>query len=95
MPDFINLGKKLDILFIPMLLLPSRKRNHRTVTMNSNLTTDHLAWILNISREWERALLEIREPMKAAMVQERMNAKFPTSEHVMLWERLLEAIGAR
>jgi len=57
--------------------------------MNSNLTTEHLAWILNISMEWKR------EPIKAAIVQERMNAKFPTSEHVMVWERLLEAIGAR
>ena len=63
--------------------------------MNSNLTNEHLAWILNISREWERALLEIREPMKAAIVQERMDAKFPASEHVMIWERLLVAIGAR
>ena len=57
--------------------------------MNSNLTTDHLAWILNISREWQR------EPIKAAIVQERMNAKFPASDHVMVWERLLVAIGAR
>ena len=57
--------------------------------MNSNLTTEHLAWILNIQREWQR------EPMKAAIVQERMNAKFPASEHVMIWERLLVAIGAR
>jgi len=57
--------------------------------MNSNLTSEHLAWILNISMEWKR------EPIKAAIVQERMNAKFPTSEHVMIWERLLVAIGAR
>ena len=57
--------------------------------MNSNLTTEHLAWILNISMEWKR------EPIKAAIVQERMDSKFPASEHVMVWERLLEAIGAR
>ena len=58
-------------------------------TMNSNLTNEHLAWILNISREWQR------EPMVSADVQERMDAKFPTSEHVMIWERLLVAIGAK
>ena len=57
--------------------------------MNSNLTTEHLAWILNISMEWKR------EPIKAAIVQERIDSKFPASEHVMIWERLLEAIGAR
>ena len=57
--------------------------------MNSNLTSEHLAWILNIQREWQR------EPMKAAIVQERMHSKFPASEHVMIWERLLVAIGAR
>ena len=57
--------------------------------MNSNLTTEHLAWILNIQREWQR------EPMKAAIVQERMDSKFPASEHVMIWDRLLVAIGAR
>ena len=57
--------------------------------MNSNLTSEHLAWILNIQREWRR------EPMKAAIVQERMDSKFPASEHVMIWERLLVAIGAR
>ena len=57
--------------------------------MNSNLTSEHLAWILNIQREWQR------EPMKAAIVQERMGSKFPASEHVMIWERLLVAIGAR
>ena len=53
------------------------------------LTTEHLAFILNISREWQR------EPMKSAVVQERMNAKFPASEHVAIWERLLVAIGVR
>ena len=53
------------------------------------LTTEHLAWILNISREWDR------EPMGAAIVQERMDSKFPASDHAMIWERLLVAIGAR
>ena len=53
------------------------------------LTPEHLGWILNISREWDR------EPMGAAIVQERMDSKFPASEHVMVWERLLVAIGAR
>jgi len=57
--------------------------------MDNNLTTEHLAWILNIQREWQR------EPIKAAIVQERMDSKFPASEHVMVWERLLVAIGAR
>ena len=57
--------------------------------MNSNLTTAHLAWILNIQREWQRQGIE------APDVQERMDAKFPTSEHVMIWERLLVAVGAR
>ena len=57
--------------------------------MNSNLTNEHLAWILNISREWKR------DPIKAAIVQERMDSRFPTIEHVMIWERLLVAIGAK
>jgi hypothetical protein len=57
--------------------------------MGSNLTTAHMAWILNIQMEY------FREPMKAAIVQERMDAQFPVSEHVMVWERLLVAIGAR
>ena len=57
--------------------------------MNSNLTSEHLAWIIDIQREY------FREPMKAAIVQERMDSKFPASEHVMIWERLLVAIGAR
>ena len=51
-----------------------------------NLTSEHLAFILNISREWQR------EPMKSAVIQERMNAKFPESEHVAIWERLLDII---
>jgi len=59
-------------------------------TMSSiNLTSEHLAFILNISREWQR------EPMKSAVVQERMNAKFPESEHVAIWQRLLVAIGVK
>ena len=57
--------------------------------MNSNLTTEHLAWILNIQMEY------FREPMKAAIVQERMDSKFPASDHAMIWERLSDAIGAR
>ena len=57
--------------------------------MDNNLTTEHLAWILNIQMEY------FREPMKAAIVQERMDSKFPAIEHRMIWERLLEAIGAR
>ena len=56
--------------------------------MNSNLTTEHLAWILNIQREWQRQGIE------APDVQERMDAKFPTSEHVMIWEFLIVAISA-
>ena len=56
---------------------------------NVELTTEHLAFILNISREWRR------EPMKSAVVQERMNAKFPASEHVAIWDRLLVAIGVK
>ena len=56
---------------------------------NVELTTEHLAFILNISREWQR------EPMKAAIVQERMDAKFPASEHMAIWERLLIAIGVK
>ena len=56
---------------------------------NVELTTEHLAFILNISREWQR------EPMKAALVQERMDAKFPASEHMAIWERLLIAIGVK
>ena len=55
----------------------------------SSLTTEHLAWILNISMEWKR------EPIKAAIVQERIDANFPAIEHRMIWERLLKAIGAR
>jgi len=54
-----------------------------------NITSEHLAFILNISREWQR------EPMKAAVVQERMNAKFPESEHVAIWQRLLVSIGVK
>ena len=54
-----------------------------------NITSEHLAFILNISREWQR------EPMKAAVVQERMNAKFPASEHVAIWQRLLVSIGVK
>ena len=57
--------------------------------MSIDLTSEHLAWILNISREWKR------EPMKAAIVQERMDTRFPKSEHFAIWERLLVAIGAR
>ena len=56
------------------------------------LTTEHLAWILNISRElpsW-RVL-----PSWAQIVKERMGTRFPESEHTMIWERLLDAIGAR
>ena len=56
---------------------------------NVELTTEHLAFILNISREWQR------EPMKAAIVQERMDANFPASEHMAIWERLLIAIGVK
>ncbi len=56
---------------------------------NVELTSEHLAFILNISREWQR------EPMKAAIVQERMDAKFPASEHMAIWERLLIAIGVK
>ena len=58
-------------------------------TTPKRLTTEHLAWILNISMEWKR------EPIKAAIVQERMDSKFPAIEHRIIWERLLEAIGAR
>ena len=54
------------------------------------LTPEHLGWILNISREWDRTM-----GITAAIVQERMDARFPVSEHVMVWERLLVAIGAR
>jgi len=54
-----------------------------------NLTSEHLEFILNISREWQR------EPMKSAVVQERMNAKFPESEHVAIWQRLLVSIGVK
>ena len=54
------------------------------------LTTGHLAWILNISREWDRTM-----DITAAIVQERMDARFPRIEHAMIWERLLVAIGAR
>jgi hypothetical protein len=57
--------------------------------MGSNLTTEHLAWILNTSREWQR------DPIKAAIVQERMDSRFPAIEHGMIWERLLVAIGAK
>jgi len=53
------------------------------------LTSEHLAFILNIAREWKR------EPMRSAVVQERMNAKFPASEHVAIWQRLLVAIGVK
>jgi len=56
---------------------------------NVKLTSEHLAFILNISREWQR------EPMKSAVVQERMNAKFPESEHVAIWQRLLVSIGVK
>ena len=56
---------------------------------NVELTSEHLAFILNISREWQR------EPMKAAIVQERMDAKFPASEHMAIRERLLIAIGVK
>ena len=56
---------------------------------NPNLTSEHLAWILNISREWQR------EPMKSAVVQERMNAKFPATDHVAIWQRLLVSIGVK
>jgi len=56
---------------------------------NVELTAEHLAFILNISREWQR------EPMKSAVVQERMNAKFPESEHVAIWQRLLVSIGVK
>ena len=56
---------------------------------NPNLTSEHLAFILNISREWQR------EPMKSAVVQERMDAKFPESEHIAIWERLLVSIGVK
>jgi hypothetical protein len=54
------------------------------------LTPEHLAWILNISREWDRTM-----DITAAIVQERMDARFPRIEHAMIWERLLVAIGAR
>ena len=54
-----------------------------------NITSEHLAFILNISREWQR------EPMQSAVVQERMNAKFPASEHVAIWQRLLVSIGVK
>ena len=56
------------------------------------LTPEHLAWILDITRElpsW-RTL-----PSWAQIVKERMDSRFPVSEHVMVWERLLVAIGAR
>jgi hypothetical protein len=56
---------------------------------SDGMSTTHLAWILNISREWQR------EPMKSAVVQERMNAKFPASEHVAIWQRLLVSIGVK
>ena len=64
------------------------------------LTTEHLAFILNISREWQRERWyavhqDEYRPMKTAVVQERMNAKFPASEHAAIWERLLVAIGVR
>ena len=54
------------------------------------LTPEHLGWILNISREWDRTM-----DITAAIVQERMDARFPRIEHAMIWERLLVAIGAR
>ena len=54
------------------------------------LTPEHLGWILNISREWDRTM-----DITASIVQERMDARFPRIEHVMIWERLLVAIGAR
>ena len=56
------------------------------------LTTEHLAWILNITQElpsWRNL------SSWGQIVQERMDARFPASEHVMVWERLLVAIGAR
>ena len=73
----------------------SNLRHRRPDTRKADLdigdyvTSEHLAWILDIQREY------FREPMGAAIVQERMDARFPTSEHVMIWERLLVAIGAR
>ena len=53
------------------------------------LTTEHLAWILHIQRQWQR------EGIKGKIVQERMDSRFPEIEHAMIWDRLLEAIGAR
>ena len=56
------------------------------------LTPEHLAWILNITRElpsW-RVL-----PSWGQIVQERMDSRFPVSDHVMIWECLSDAIGAR
>ena len=60
--------------------------------MDNNLTTEHLAWILNITRE----LPSWRDSSSwGQIVKERMGTRFPESEHVMVWERLLVAIGAR
>ena len=60
--------------------------------MNSNLTSEHLAWILNISREWKRNYGPV---LTSGIIQDRMDTQFPASEHVMIWERLLVAVGAR
>ena len=65
------------------------------------LTTEHLAWILDIQREWKGGridgnwIFEAQAPLSSAIVQERMDSRFPTIEHVMIWEHLLVAIGAR
>jgi hypothetical protein len=52
----------------------------------TTLTSVHLAWILNITREWHR------DYMPASEVQQRMDAKFPAIEHRAIWERLIAAI---
>jgi len=49
------------------------------------LTSKHLAWILNITREWHRDFLSASE------VQQRMDAKFPAIEHRAIWSRLIDA----
>jgi hypothetical protein len=50
------------------------------------LTSIHLAWILNITREWHRDFLSASE------VQQRMDAKFPAIEHRAIWSRLINAL---
>jgi hypothetical protein len=60
--------------------------------MGSNLTTEHLAWILDITRK----LPSWRDSSSwGQIVKERMGTRFPESEHTMIWECLLNAIGAK